>query len=104
MAITFSTLKSKDTDLSLVGANVGFEATKSDTDYILDPTISPERQIVSKAISVDRADEAVKVEFVDGRTATIPAGILAAGVMHPMRIIKVFSTGTGSNVKVWIWA
>lgn len=103
MAITTNTLKAKDTDLSLVGANMGFEVTKSDANYLLDPGASPERQIVSKAISFDIATEAIKVEFIDGRTATIPAGALAAGVMHPMRIVKVFSTGTGATVKVWVW-
>lgn len=103
MAITTNTLKAKDTDLSLVGANMGFEVTKSDENYLLDPGVSPERQIVSKAISFDIATEAIKVEFIDGRTATIPAGALAAGVMHPMRIVKVFSTGTGATVKVWVW-
>ena len=103
MAITVNTLKAKDTDVSIVGANLGFEITKSDDNYLLDPGVSPDKQVVTKAISFDIASEAIKVEFVDGRTATIPAGALAAGVMHPMRIVKVWSTGTGGTVKVWAW-
>lgn len=102
MAVTVSTLKAKDCDLSLIGAIGAFEATKHDDNYLTDPNVT-DKEVVSKAISLDRSDEAVKVEFLGGRTATIPAGQLAAGVMHPMRIVKVFSTGSGSNVKVWIW-
>lgn len=104
MAITTNTLKACDLDLGLGGANYHFNATKSDTDLLLVPGSSPERQVVSKAISIDRIDEAVKVTYLNGMTHTFAAGELAAGVAHPMRIIQVWSTGTGASVKVKIWA
>lgn len=103
MAITGNLIKSKDIDNSLTGVDRGsFTATKSDTNYLADPADAT-KPIVSKGISVDRVDEAVKVQYSSGTTDTIEAGMLAAGVVHPLHIVQVFSTGTGSNVKVKIW-
>ena len=109
MAITSHTYTANDVDNSPRGAHYVFTATKHDTNYLEDPLISG-RKIVSKGISINRVDEAVKVEFADkgpaqsvGRQHTFEAGALAAGVCHPMNVVKVFSTGTGANVIVKIW-
>lgn len=102
MAVTTSTLThSSDADPGVNGADWVFTASKSDTNYLTDPVVT-DKEVVSKAIMLDIATEAVKVEFLNGRTYTFPAGMLAAGVMHPMRIKKVFSTGTGATVNVGI--
>lgn len=102
MAITVNTLTNIDVAQDSNGAMYGFAATKSNTNYIEDPRTA-DRQIISKYVSLDINTDAVKVEFIDGTDYTIPAGSLNAGVLHPMKIVKVFSTGTGATVNVVIW-
>jgi hypothetical protein len=38
---------------------------------------------------------ALKITTTGGETVTITSGALAAGVIHPIGIVKVFATGTG---------
>lgn len=38
---------------------------------------------------------ALKITTTGGNTVTITSGALAAGVIHPIGIVKVFATGTG---------
>lgn len=107
MAITTNYGKSNPNmiDQSVKGGDWCFQATKSDANYLEDPLHSSgtSRPLVSKAISLDIATQAVKVTFADGRTHTFPAGSLAAGVPHPMNIVQVWSTGTGADVLVQVW-
>ncbi len=109
MAITTHNYTAADVDNTTRAAHFTFNATKSDTNYLEDPALAG-RKIVSKAISLDRDDQAVKVEFAElepgqtrGRQHTFAAGELAAGVAHPMNVVKVFSTGSGADVVVKIW-
>lgn len=37
---------------------------------------------------------ALKVMTVSGRIVTIPSGVLAAGIIHPLRVKMVYSTDT----------
>lgn len=43
---------------------------------------------------------ALKITTVGGNTVTIDSGVLAAGVIHPIGIVKVFATGTGAT-NIW---
>ena len=45
---------------------------------------------------------AIKVTTADGDTVTIPSGALAAGGIHPMRLRRVWSTGTtAADIVFW---
>jgi hypothetical protein len=40
---------------------------------------------------------AIKLHMVNGQDRTIASGALAAGIIHPIRFTRVWSTGTGSQ-------
>jgi hypothetical protein len=40
---------------------------------------------------------ALRVLTQDGSDITIPSGVLAAGVIHPIRVKRVFATGTSAT-------
>jgi hypothetical protein len=61
---------------------------KSDT--VADPN-GPFRGLVMDAVG------AVKLTMASGQARTIPSGVLAAGVIHPLRFSRVWSTGTGTQ-------
>lgn len=46
---------------------------------------------------------ALKVTTVGGETVTIPSGALAAGVIHPLRVVRIWSAGTGALNIVAYW-
>lgn len=46
-----------------------------------------------RGISFDVAG-AIKVTTVDGDAVVIPSGSLAAGVIHPVKFVRLWSTGT----------
>lgn len=100
MPITSNTIQASDIDSSTKSAEWGFVVTNSDTDYLEDPD-NAGIAVVTRAITLI-GEGAVKVEFASGREVTIPSGYLAAGIMHPMNIVKVFATGTTTTVFVWI--
>lgn len=68
-------------------ARGGFLITAHDTN---------ELDQVTRAISFGTAG-ALAVVMQDGSDFIIPSGALAAGVMHPLRIKKVKSTGTTAS-------
>ena len=75
--------------------------TPDNTNYLYDDAHTNDKPICSRGISFGTAGT-LKVEFPDGTQVTIPSGALAAGVIHPMKIVKVFATGTGaSDIVVW---
>jgi hypothetical protein len=39
----------------------------------------------------------IKIRTEKGDDVTLVSGALAAGIIHPLRIVRVFSTGTGSQ-------
>ena len=66
------------------------------------PSDTDELTHVSKGISLDAAI-AIAVVTADGDTLTIPAGALAAGVIHRLAVKQVKATGTGSGNVVAYW-
>lgn len=79
----------------------GFEAEKSDDNYFSNPYY-PVQPIVSKYVSIDVSED-IKVEFSDGLVSIIPAGVLEVGVRHRFDIVKLFDTGTGASVRMFVW-
>lgn len=44
---------------------------------------------------------ALKVDLVESTGITFQSGMLAAGIIHPLQITKVYQTGTGTqNIKL----
>ena len=78
----------------------GFQATPNDDQFIQHPETGA--LVVSKGISLSVANADIKVQFENGLTTIIPAGILAASVRHDLKIKRLYATGTGS-VDVFIW-
>lgn len=55
----------------------------------------------SRGISFGGAG-ALKVDILGGETVTLPSGALAAGYIHPLRVTRVWSTGTtATDIYVW---
>lgn len=93
MAITVNTLDISALDNTGLGAVNSFPWTPHDTNYLEDPN-SAGAQVVSQGISFAAAG-AISYVNVEGKTCTIASGMLAAGVIHPLRgIIKINNTGT----------
>lgn len=46
---------------------------------------------------------ALKVTTLGGETVTIPSGVLAAGIIHPIMITRVWSTGTTAGNIVGVY-
>ena len=46
---------------------------------------------------------ALKVDTAGGETVVIPSGALTAGVVHPLRVKRVYSTGTAAANIVAYW-
>lgn len=69
--------------------------------------------IVTPSDTVDLTDEtravyigaagALKVTTAGGQTIVIPSGILAVGVPHPMRVTRIWSTGSTATPVVAVW-
>jgi hypothetical protein len=100
MAVTTDGLNATHTDNSLHGADNAFALTASDVNYIESPETAG-KQMITKGISLS-ASAAVSVVTASGHTRVIPAGQLAPGIIHPIRIKRLNSTGTGAVV-VWGW-
>lgn len=45
----------------------------------------------------------LKIRTVGGDIVTIPSGVLAAGVIHPIRISRVYATGTTVTDIIGVW-
>lgn len=103
MPVLANRMTENDVASSMEGPTWCFPATQSDTEYLIDPNPVGDEDVglVSAAISLSAEDD-VKVEFWNGRIATIPSGTLKAGVRYKLHIVKVFATGTGA-VEVLIW-
>lgn len=69
---------------------------------LVTPNDSTDLANVSRGISFAGAG-ALKVTLLGGETITIPSGALAAGGIHPLRITRVWSTGTGATGIVAYW-
>jgi hypothetical protein len=69
---------------------------------IVTPSDSVDLSDVTRGITLSVAAD-VKVTTAGGETVVIPSGSLAAGVIHPLRVSRVWATGTGSTTVVAYW-
>lgn len=74
----------------------------ADSIALVTPHDSNELSAVTRGISFAAAG-ALKVVTVNGDTVTIPSGALAAGIIHPLRVKQVWSTGTTATGIVAYW-
>ncbi len=65
----------------------------ADSVVLVSPDNSNDLPAVIRGISFATAG-ALKITTLDGTTTTIPSGALAAGIIHPITIKRVWSTGT----------
>lgn len=77
---------------SVVSAKDIIAVTLSDT---VDLT-TPSRGIILAA------EGAVKVTTVGGSTLTLPAGLLAPGIIHPLRLTRIWLTGTTADLGIHV--
>lgn len=70
--------------------------------FLITPHDTNELTYVTRAISFATAG-ALAVVMEDGSDFIIPSGALAAGVLHPLRIKKIKSTGTGAGMNIVGW-
>ena len=64
--------------------------------FLISPNDSTDLDSVTRAISFATAG-ALAVIMQDGTELIIPAGALAAGIMHPIGVQRVKLTGTGAG-------
>lgn len=69
---------------------------------LVTPHDTNELSYVTRGISFDTAGD-LKVVTAGGQTVTIPSGSLVAGVIHPLRVKQVYSTGTAALDIVAYW-
>lgn len=60
---------------------------------IITPSDDEDLAIVPRAIALPAAG-ALRITALDGTVVTIPDGCLAPGVLHPIRPVKIWATGT----------
>lgn len=60
---------------------------------LVTPADGSDLPFLTRGLSIAGAG-AVRVTTAAGDTVTIPSGALAAGVVHPLRVSRVWSTGT----------
>ena len=86
-------------------ATGGMPVTKSDSNITF-PTfdkfadISPPR--TPRGFMIGDAGT-VKITTQDGSVLTFADGVLAKNVMHPIAVVKVWSTGTGASIFYVFW-
>ena len=69
------------------------EVTPSDTVDLAQP---------ARGIAIGAVGD-LKILTLDGQTVTLPSGILAAGLIHPLGVKRVFATGTVAT-PIWVFA
>lgn len=100
MPVTTYVPRNNIPDQGVAGINDAMLAVKSNTNYFEHPDAPAGRVVISRAIRLSIATEDVSLVMQSGRTIIYPAGTLAAGVPHPIRCVRVNSTGTGGTVAV----
>lgn len=99
MAVTSNQFNASNHPLGDDAAISCYLVTPSDTNYLADASDNP---VCSRGISFGTAGT-LKVEFVGGLVVTIPDGALAAGVIHPLKVVQVWSTGTtATDIVVYV--
>lgn len=69
---------------------------------LITPHDSNDLTKATRGISFGTAGD-LKVITLGGQTVTIPADSLAAGIIHPLRVTRVYSTGTDAADIVGYW-
>jgi len=64
--------------------------------FLITPNDSADLTKVTKGVSFGTAG-ALKIDDESGNAVVIPSGALAAGVIHPIRARRVYSTGTDAS-------
>lgn len=64
--------------------------------FLITPDDDTDLAFVTRAISFAAAGT-LHIVTAAGQEVTIPDGALAAGVMHPLRVTKVFEADTGAT-------
>lgn len=86
-------------DFSFLGKTVDGPASHA---AIITPDDSNDLVHATRAIYIGAAG-AVKLTTVGGETVVLASGVLAAGVPHPIRATRIFSTGTTATPVVVVW-
>ncbi len=73
-------------------------------EHVALPSLSDSADLtyVTRGISFAVAGD-IKVNTVGGETVVIPSGALAPGIVHPLRVSRIWSTGTGATGLVVYW-
>ena len=69
---------------------------------LVTPSDTVDLTVPTRGISFVTAG-ALKITTTGAETVTIPSGALAAGVIHPIRARRIFSTGTTAASIVAYW-
>ncbi len=69
---------------------------------LVTPSDSADLTTPTRGVSFATAG-ALKVTTVGGQEVTIPSGALAAGIIHPLQVKRIWSTGTGAANIVAYW-
>lgn len=69
---------------------------------LVTPSDSVDLTYVTRGISLAAAG-ALKVVTHGGETVVIPSGALTAGIIHPLRVTRIWSTGTDATGIVAYW-
>lgn len=69
---------------------------------LVSPSDSTDLDYATRGICVGSAG-AIKVTTLGGETLVIPTGALAAGVIHPLRVTRIWSTSTTASSIVAVW-
>lgn len=93
MAITTNTLTIKNVDRTSRTVTDSFAITASDTNFIEHPDDATV-QVCTRGISVETAGEYTLVTIANARATAV---YLASGVIHPINVIRVNSTGAAST-------
>lgn len=98
MAITTNQFTNKplNTPMGSEGAKEAILITPHATNYLEDPNDST-KGFCTRGISFGTAGT-LEVELANGDTVIIPDGALAAGVIHPLQVVRVDSDSGASDI------
>lgn len=73
-------------------------------EHVALPSLSDSADLtdVTRGLSFAVAGD-IKVNTVGGETVVIPSGALAPGIIHPLRVSRIWSTGTAATGLVVYW-
>lgn len=69
---------------------------------LVTPNDDTDLTTTTRAVAISGAG-ALKVTMLGGESVVIPSGSLAVGVLHPLMVTRIWSTGTGATGIVAYW-